>query len=196
MLFRSLADANEAERCILLPLLGRIGGPKALEAVRAAVKSSNTRVQDAGVRALSNWPDAGVAGELLDIAENSGNKTHRIWALRAYVRVISLPSDRPNEKTLVMFKKAMRLATRNEEKKLILSRAAVVRDVETLRWVVPYLDDALFSQEASRAVVDLAHHRELMGPNHAEFIAALKKVTQVSKDRALAEQAQRYIEGL
>ena len=54
-----------------------------------------------------------MAGELLDIAKSSDVDAYRIWSLRAYARVVSLPSDRPPQTTLEMLSSAMNLATRH-----------------------------------------------------------------------------------
>ncbi len=192
----ALAGASEADLCALLPLVGRIGGKKALEAVKPQLASKNPKLQEAAVRALSNWPDASVAGDLLNIAKNPHNDNEHIWALRAYIRVISMRESNPNKDTLKKFDEVMKLATRDEERNLVLSRASVIRDVATLRWVLPYLDEPALATQASRAVVELAHHRNLMQPNHDEFMAALKKVTQVCKDKGIVARAKRYMEGL
>ena len=106
-----------------------------------------------------------MASELLAIAKTSDNRGHRLSALRAYVRVVTLPSDRPSGETLGMLKTAMKLATRADDKKLLLTRAATIRDVQTLRWVAPYLDNSALAPAARRAVVELAHHRGLREPN-------------------------------
>jgi hypothetical protein len=42
----------------------------------------------------------------------------------------------------------------------------------------------------------LAHRRELLEPNRAEFVAALKRVTEVCKDRGLVDRANRILQGL
>jgi HEAT repeat protein len=191
-----LSRSDSEDRCALLPLLGRIGGAQAAAEVRRAIKSESAAVQEAGVRALCNWPDASVADQLLDLAQHADNQTHRTWALRAYIRVVTLPSDRPHAETLALLQKAMQMAERDDEKKLILSRASSARHLDTLLWLEPFLDDPALSAQACKAVVDLAHHRELMAPNQAEFRKALHKVIAVSKDERLAERARQYMSGL
>jgi HEAT repeat protein len=188
--------ASEAERCLLLPVAGRIGGKAALEAILTAIKSDSGEIQDAGVRALCNWPDASVADELARLATTSSQETHRIWALRAYIRVIGLDQKRQAKKTLALFQKAMEMATRDDERRLVLSRSPAARCVETMRWALPYLDNEKLTTDASRAVVELAHRRELLEPNRAEFVAALKRVTEVCKDRGLVDRANRILQGL
>jgi HEAT repeat protein len=179
-----------------LPLLGRLGGPKAAQMIDAALKSSEPAVKDAAVRGLCNWPSAEVAPRLWDLASHSDNKTYRQWALRAYVRVITLKSDRPEAQTFGMLKQAMQLAERPEEKHWILSRAATVRTMETVTWVAGYLDDPALAQTACRTIVALAHHRFLRHPNMDRFRPLLEKVIRTSADRTLVERAEKYRLGL
>ncbi len=188
--------ASAEDRLALLPALGRVGGKRALQTVLEAIGSSDANLRDAGVRALCNWPDASVADELLKLAAGAPDKAHQTAALRAYVRVISQTGKEGDTKTLDKFKKAMDMAIRTEDKKYLLSRVSNVRNVKTLRWVVPYLDDPTLATEAGRSVVELAHRRELMEPNHREFTAALQKVLEVSKDAATLEKAKRIMQGL
>jgi hypothetical protein len=190
----TMDQLGAADRIVLLPLIGRIGGRKAREAVDAAIQSPQDEVREAGIRALCNWPDTSVADGLLKLAKDSPNRAYRVWALRAYVRVISLPSDRPEAETLTMLQQAMQLATEDAEKKLVLNRASALRTVKTLRWVAPYLDQPALAQDASRAVVELAHHRFLMYPNRADFVPALQKVVAVCRDPALVERAKQYLQ--
>ena len=47
-----------------------------------------------------------------------------------------------------------------------------VRSVETLRFLLPYLETTL-AEPASKSIVELARHKELREPNKQEFGAAL-----------------------
>ncbi|NUQ64236.1 MAG: HEAT repeat domain-containing protein [Pirellulales bacterium] len=191
-----LAKTSDAEKCVLLPAAGRIGGQEALSAVEAALKSGNADIRDAAVRALCNWPDATVADELMKLVDQSGVEEQRIWALRAYIRVISLPGERPAQETLAKFQKAMEKAWRQDERKLVLSRVSSARCLDALRWTLPYLDNPDLNREASLAIVELAHHRELMTPNFEAFRAALEKVAKSCKDQGIVDRAKRYTQGL
>lgn len=187
---------GDAQKAALLPMLGRIGGPRVLAMIRAALAGKNSDLYQAAVRAISNWPDAGVADQLLDLSQNARQRSHRIWALRALIRVIALPGKTSDEQKLAMLKRAMRLADRDEERKLVIERAAAVRSIESMRFVVPYLDRPPLAQQACRTLVELAHHRDLREPNKHEFKAALKKVLDTCKDRDTADRANRYLQGL
>ena len=75
------------------------------------------------------------------------------------------------------------------------ARAAAIRIPETLRFLLPFLDQPAYAQPACQSVVELAHHRDLREPNKAEFDQALDKVIQVSKDATVIDRAKRYQKG-
>ena len=190
------AMGNHAATVTLLPVLGRVGGDPALKKIQEALASRNDEVRAAGVRALCNWPDASVADQLAALAKEDQDRGVRVSALRAYIRVVSLDSDRPDKRTLEMLQWAFGVAERPEEKNLIIDRVSTVRTMETLRWLVRLLDNETVAQEACRSIVDLAHHRYLRNPNRDEFVKALKRVIEVSKDASTVSGAKGYIEGV
>jgi hypothetical protein len=196
LVLAALARTDRSETPKYLPLLGRLGGPKCLEIIRSGLNSSEPGVQEAAVRALCNWPSAEVADKLLDLATSSENRAFRVWALRAYIRVVTLPGNRPETETLALLQHAMKLAHGVEEKRLAIGRASTVRTVETVVWVASYLDDPELCQSACEALVELAHHRFLRHPNMDRFGPILEKVGRISEDPAVAERAKRYRLGL
>ena len=181
-----MATADAAGRCALLPSLARLGGAKPLAAVGDAMKSDDQTVRDAGYRALANWPDASVADELLDIAKNGDAQAYRVWSLRAYARVVSMPSDRPARQTFEMLAGAMQLAERTEDKRLIVSRLEAVRVPEALELLVSYLDDPELRAAATAAVFTLAKGLSQSHPEQAT--AALEKILPLTTDAAILQQ--------
>ncbi len=189
------AAAGNADRTALLPLLGRLGSPRALAAIREAMKSSQPETREAAIRGLCNWPDASAAPELLELARQA-DKKYGVWALRAYIRVITLPSSGRDLETLALLKQAMPLATDQAERQLILNRARAVRTIETLRWLLPYVDDPELCDAASETIVDLARQRFLRTPNLGEFNAALKKVIATCKAQAVTDAVRALVAGI
>ena len=194
-LLAAFAKLGEDDQTALLTTLGRVGGPAALKVVQAAIADTHAQRRDAGIRALCNWPDASVAGKLLDLAQTAKAANHRTSALRALIRVAALPDKRTDAEKLDLLKKAMTLATRDEERNLVLKRVRAVRTIESLRFAAPYMDQPKFAQEACATVVELAHHRGLREPNKAEFDKALDTVIAASKDADLVDLAKRYQKG-
>lgn len=189
-----LKNSSPADRAALLPLLGRIGGSEARRTIQPALSSGDAELYEAGVRAICNWPDASVAEQLLELSQKATTARHRLWALRAFIRVIALPSDVPDAEKLAMLKQAMQRAERDEERNLVLQRASAVRTVEALRFLLPYLDQPSLAQTAGASITELGRHKELRDPNKSEFIPALEKVIATNKDHATLEGARRYIQ--
>lgn len=113
-----LKNSSPADRAALLPLLGRIGGSEARRTIQPALSPGNADLYEAAVRAICNWPDASVAGQLLELSEKAESATHRLWALRALIRVIALPSGMADAEKLAMLQQAMRRAVRDDERNL------------------------------------------------------------------------------
>lgn len=194
-LLAAMEPLNAADRMAVLPALGRVGGPAALQIVKAAIADADSRLHEAGLRALCNWPDASIAPELMERVRTDDHPGDRTAALRALIRVAPLPDGRSDAEKLELLQKALALCTRDTERNLTLQRAAAIRAPETLRFLVPYLDQPASAQQACQAVVELAHHRDLREPNKAEFDRALDKVIQTSKDATVLDRANRYKKG-
>ena len=190
-----LAQRSEDEKTALLPLVGRLGGPAALTLVDAAIADTNPQRREAGIRALCNWPDASVAARLTELTQSAGDADHRASALRALMRVAALPDKRPDAQRLDLLKKAMSLATHDEERNFALRRAKAIRTMDSLHFVLPYLAKPEYAQEACATIVELAHHRKLREPNKAEFDKALDAVIRLSKDPGVVDRAKRYKKG-
>ncbi|REK17354.1 MAG: hypothetical protein DWQ42_22480 [Planctomycetota bacterium] len=191
-LIAAMANLDEADRLALLSLMGRVGGAAAREEIEKAIASTDAKARETGLKALSNWPSAAIAPRYLELIEEVEEPAHRRLMLRALIRVAPLRDGRSHAERLELLRRAMSLATGDEERRLALKRAAAIRDLQTLRFVVPYLDEAALSEAAALAVVELAHHRNLREPNKAEFHAALDKVIATSRDEVVLDRANRY----
>ncbi|MBC8873331.1 MAG: HEAT repeat domain-containing protein [Planctomycetes bacterium] len=185
-LLAAMKKTDAAGQTAILPSLARLGGERSLAAVRSAMQSKDPAVRDAGYRALANWPDAAVADELLDIAKSSEVESYRVWSLRAYARVVSLPNERPAQQTFEMLNSAMELATRTEDKELIVSRLASVRVPDALALLVSLLDKEELKNSAVPAVFTLAKGLSQSHPDQAK--AALEKIQPLAKDAAILQQ--------
>jgi len=173
-LLAALEGTSGVPRASLIRVLGRVGGARALEAIRAARGSAAGEVVDAAVRALANWPDPEVMDDLLDVARSSSSDTHRVLALRGYVRLVRLPSDRAPLETFKMLEEVMALAKRSDEKKLVLGGLAEVRHVDALNVAEAHLGDEALRDEAGVAVLAIA--RALAAEEREAALAAIEKV--------------------
>jgi HEAT repeat protein len=191
-LIAAMEKLSEADRIALLPALGRIGGSQALEHSEASLASPDSARHAGGVRALCNWPDASVAPRLIELAQGDKHPEHRTASLTALIRVAPLPDGRPDREKLELVKKVMTMCSDDDQRNLLLRRASAVRALETLRYVVPFVDQPQHAESACESIVELAHHRGLREPNKAEFHKALDKVLATTKDAVIIDRAKRY----
>jgi HEAT repeat protein/type 1 glutamine amidotransferase len=178
-------------RCALLKTLGGIGDANSLGVLRTSLVDTNTEIQTAAVRALSDWPNAAPAADLLEIAKSSSSRTNHVLALRGYVRLVGLDANRPAEETVKMCSKIMQSAANPDEKKLVLSALSNVRGIDSLNMTASYLDDPNLQQEAAAAVVKIAESTIKTSPNETKV--ALQKVLGAAATDPLCEKAQQLL---
>ena len=182
----ALRSAPVNAKCALIRALGRAGGAKALGAVGKAVGDADEGIQDAAIRSLADWADAGAAPQLLNIAKTSPKTTHQVLALRGYIRIAGLEEVSAANK-LQMYKAAMAAAKRPDEKKQVLGGLGDVKNVEALQMVAGSLDEAGLQNEAAVAAVNIAKN---LGARGKDVIrAAMEKVLAVSKDKRIRKDA-------
>jgi HEAT repeat protein len=194
-LLAAIDPLNAAQRTAMLPTLGRVGGATVLAVIEAAIASPDADLHAAGIRALCNWPDAAIAPRLIDLVHDDPHPEHGTLALGALIRVAPLPDDRSRQARLELLKQVLALCTNDAQRNQVLNRAQAVRTIETLRFLLPYVDQPDFAQQACESIVELAHHRELRDANKPEFHAALDRVIQTSQDPIVVERANRYKNG-
>ena len=181
--------ASDADKNALLPVLGRIGCSKTRDLIQTALAAEDPKRREAGFCALCNWPDVTGADDLLNLYDASKDADHRMRALRAFSRTIGDSHQGTDAKKLVMLKRAMQVALTDAERTVLLDRAATVRDIQTLRLILPLLESPKLKEPACRAICNLAHDNALRSGHKAEFAKALDRVIQESKDRGLVERA-------
>jgi HEAT repeat protein len=140
-------------RSSLLEVAGRIGDKNALPVLRNELKNENPENQKAAIYALSAWPDAEPINDLLKVVKTSDNETHKILALRGYIDLVKIRSDRPHKESVVLFKTAMDLATEATEKKMVLSGLGRLWSVETLEVSTQYLENPDIKVEVEAALI-------------------------------------------
>ncbi|HXK58910.1 MAG TPA: HEAT repeat domain-containing protein [Acidobacteriota bacterium] len=195
---QTLADALEGatpqQKLSLLRAMGRVGGPKAFEIIRTAVSGDDPAIQDTAIRILSDWGDYSTAADLLKLSKSGKNPTHRILGLRGYVRLARSSPELSDEQRIMMFREALRLAERAEEKRLVLGALGNVPSAGALDAVGPYLRDATVHGEAQTAYLRIARSLASSDPEHAR--EAFKKLIQSTDNPDLRQQAQEALQAL
>ncbi len=178
-------------RCSLLRVLRGIGNAKAFDVVRIALKDKDSAVRDAAVRALADWPDARATDTLLEVFRTTGDKTHRVVALRGCTRLLGL-AGYSAQKTIRVCGELMNGVRRPEERKLVLACLANVADPAALKLVEPYLTDNKVKAEAELAMLGIA--RAIIGSARDEARAAANKLLEKSNNDAVRKEAAAIIQ--
>jgi hypothetical protein len=140
---------------------------------------------------LAGWPTADALNDVLDIAQHADGKAHRVLALQAYIRMLGLPNEREPLATFELFKTAMSLAERPEEKKAVLSGLAEVGCLEALNYAAAYLDQEELRAEAEVSAARIAY---LVGPQHREPARAIaQRILDTTQDTDNRQRAERVL---
>lgn len=118
---RLASERDPAKQAGLVRVLGKIGDESALPAVRKALREGAPGVVDAAVRALSGWPTAAPVEDVWELAKSSADETHKLLALRGYIKMTALGKYRRPDRAVADLKLASEEARRPDEKRLILA---------------------------------------------------------------------------
>jgi hypothetical protein len=121
--------------------------------LEAELSSETPEYRRAAIGALSVWPDASPSAALLGVAETAESEAERILALRGFIELTRLESERPTGESLDRYQKALTLATELSEKRMVLAGLGELGTVDALRVTMPYLDDPELRAEAEAALL-------------------------------------------
>jgi type 1 glutamine amidotransferase/HEAT repeat protein len=180
-----LANAGTTKRTVLLGVLGAVGGDRALETVRAAVKAEDTDTRTAAVRALADWPDAAPLEDLVASATTTQDAKVKALALRGVARLAPQAKNRSPEQLVDLLGRALAVAAPGEQKAL-LGALGEVPSVPTLNAAVAQLQNPGLADEAGMAVLKIV---EAIGQQHrAAAKAALAQVASLCKNPTIVER--------
>ncbi|MBT3376757.1 MAG: hypothetical protein HN742_14865 [Lentisphaerae bacterium] len=148
--------ASPTGRISLLRVLGTTGHPAALAAIRADIQHAEQSVRDGAVRALADWPDQGALEPLYTVIQTGKSETHKVLALRGYVRLLAKATGIPTDQRLAKYRAVMPLAGRDSERKLVVAGIGTVKTRQALDALLPYLGQPALRSEAAAAVISVA----------------------------------------
>jgi HEAT repeat protein len=148
-----LATENDpAARVRLIGLLPLLGDSNSLPVIRTALKDTRADVFDAAVRAIVSWPTSAALDDIRQLARDSRNETHRLLAIRGFVRSIGLETYRNPEAAVADLTLAAGFAWRPEEYTLILGALASFPCRDALDVATGFLREPSVKAEAQAAV--------------------------------------------
>jgi HEAT repeat protein len=187
-LLPGLATANGEVKIALLGVLGSLGGPRALEAVRAAATDADESVRETACRALCDWPTSDALPELVRMTQTTADSNLRNLALRGQLRLIPLQTSTPAAQVM-QIQGLLPIIEQLKAQHLALSVLGRLHCPESLALVRPYLSQAGFKAEASVAAVGIAE--KIVDQYPAEVAAALAQVS--TADAQLAQRVRQVM---
>ena len=185
------AGPKPAVRCSLLRVLGRIGGEKAFEIVTGAASDKDATIRDAGIRALAAWGDGRAEAALLKLVKTADSETHRVLALRGYVRLLGLSADRRGAETAAKYAEVLAITRRGDSKKLVLAGLASVGHADALALAMKHVGAPAVGAEAASAAVRIAG--AILGTDRDATRSAMEKLLAGSKAPAIVAEAKRIL---
>jgi HEAT repeat protein len=173
-------------------ILSALGAANALPALRAALNDADATVASTAITQLGRWPDPAPVEDLLAIVATDAEPLRRQRALASVLRLAAAAAakqQRPDDIVVGWLRRANRVATSSEDQRLIISVLGRLRHPESLRLLLPYLDDPGVQTEAALAVVQIAP--ALMQEDPAAASAALEKTAAVTSDAGRREHVQK-----
>jgi HEAT repeat protein len=173
------AQASGSTKLFILDIAANVGSDNALGLAKDALKSGDKELYNKAVRSLAAWPNTKASPTLLDLVENAPDETTRILALRGFIQTATYEGNAG--KRLKMYEDATKLATRIEEKRLVVSGLGASKNDKAVDLMVRFLDDAEVRNEAEAAALALAKELSKKKPAEAGIIA--DKIIAVSDNK-------------
>ena len=164
-----MSDSPLATQCFLLELIGRVGGPQALKIVSGHAHSSSGEIQDTALRVLGDWKSADAAPELHDLTKTLPEGKFKVRSLRGYIR-IARQMDLSPEQRIRMCEEALRMAQRDDERKLVLQILVRIPSTQTMSLAASYLSHPALKEPAAGVAIAIAEKIVRAKP-HAVAIA-------------------------
>ncbi|MCD6393527.1 MAG: HEAT repeat domain-containing protein, partial [Planctomycetes bacterium] len=146
-----LRRADTDARARLISVLSRIGGSKALAAIRYQLKRSDGDIRKAAIRAMAAWSDPEPLEDLLTAAKTESDTSTQIIALRGYIKLASRPANRSAADSVKLLARALDAAKRPDEKKAVLAALPKFAGKDAMKLVESCAKDKSLAREAQLA---------------------------------------------
>jgi len=185
-----LDGADAATRILLMRALPLAGGPKSLNEIVARLKDDDKGVRVEAVRVLAGWPDRGAIVHLKKLAHDVKNLRNHVLAIRGMVRLASPGKDRAAD--LITLSEAMKLATRKQEKVLVLGTLGTIPTLKSLALVASGLDQPAIAEDAGFVAVLIAE--KINTDNKGQVRAVIQKVAETVQSEKTRDRAKKVLE--
>jgi HEAT repeat protein len=139
-------------RLSLMEVMGQTSSEQALPVLRDALKDPTAEIRRGAILAMTDWADATPMADLLAFAKGTANESLQVLALRGYLKLVALPSQRTDAESARLLAEAMTLAKQPAEKRQVLALLGNYPCKETLDIAQAAVADETVTKEAKAAV--------------------------------------------
>ena len=181
-------ETKTEARCSLLRVMAASADDKSFTVIQSSLGDENEQVKDAAVRAIAAWPASEALETVLGIFKSTDNQTHRVLALRGYVRLLRQDKQIATEKKAAILGEIIEQVDTATEKKNILSSLALIKHPSALTIAEQYLSNPQVRDEAVLATIQIA--QSIAGTCPGEAKAAALEIMKTPSNDTVHKQAQ------
>ena len=142
---------DKQARLTLIDVMGQVSAAEALPVLRAGLKDPDPEIVRSAILALTAWATPEPLPDLFEVARGDSDATRQILALRGYIKVIGVPSDRSPAQSVALLKQAWPLAKQPAERRAVLALLQLYPTREALQMVETAAADPGVAKEAKAA---------------------------------------------
>ena len=181
------AGTTAAAKLTIIQVLGRLGAAPGLPVILSGLKEADPELRKQAVLAASIWPDSNPAPDLLRVARESSNASHKVLALRGYLDLIDRDRALPADEKVRQYEAAMALAQEDAEQQRVFSKLGQVASFSALNLAVKLAGNPA-RDEAMAAAVSIAQKVYAENPGLARLV--VQKLSQTTAEEKLKAQCQ------
>lgn len=194
LIIDQMVRSDRDARLSLLSVLNAQGGALALDAVIKACRSTDSDLQDAGIRTLSNWPDYEAVTELLRLSSNTKlSVTHSVLALRGALRLIRTSESVSLDDRVAQGLYALDHARRPDDKRLAVAALGSLPSKTVAQCLLQLSQDGDLKTEAGLAAVECAGNMLSTDRQAAQDLA--RKIRALDISEQINRRADNVIRG-
>jgi HEAT repeat protein len=184
--------ADAGARLSLMRGLAVAGGKKALQEIVIRLKDEDEDVRGEAVRVLAGWHNRAAVPHLKTLAADVTNLRNHVLAIRGIVRLAAPGKNRAADLTTLA--EALQIASRKQERTLVLGALGTIPTAESLALVTASLEQPALVEDASLAAVHIAEN--IKGGDKDSIGNIMKQVAESAKTRTTRDRATKVLESL
>ncbi|HZR17450.1 MAG TPA: HEAT repeat domain-containing protein [Verrucomicrobiae bacterium] len=191
-------SAKSAEKNSWVKVLTLLGYAPALPTIEAMLDDADPNVVNNALDELGQWPDPTPVEALFKVAETSANPQFRQRGLAAAIQLCRAAAEEQQRSDAVVvswLERAARDSGSIADRRLIISGLGHVNHPDSLRLLLPYLDDPALQTEAGVAVLQIAPALVKLGST-TPLDQAIDKISANSPNPDTREQARKIAQSI